>query len=97
MARLDGFWAALPGRLLHPTQMQILEALFWIGRPLSATDLTRIFFEQPGRPLVEYHVGRLADLGILRKAGSRTVRGGTETFFEPMDGDSLRRPPPPRS
>jgi hypothetical protein len=74
--------------------MQIIEALLWIGRPLSVTGLTQIFYAEPGRPLVEYHVDRLAELGILEEAGSRTVRGGTETFFVPLDGDALRRQPP---
>jgi hypothetical protein len=64
--QIDGsWWAALAGRLLHPVQFQIIEALRWIERPLSAGDLYRIFDEEPTWPAFVHHVRRLSVLGAI--------------------------------
>lgn len=67
---------------IHPTKVAIIETLRWIDRPLSATDLRKVFGD-PNLPLsaVSYHVSRMADLGILKKSGSRRVRAAIETFY----------------
>lgn len=53
-------WDALVPRLVHPMRVQVIEALCWIGEPLSVTDLSKVFGERSGVPLIAYHVGKLA-------------------------------------
>jgi hypothetical protein len=38
----EEFWSALPDRVLHPLHVPILEALRWIGEPLSAIALVDV-------------------------------------------------------
>lgn len=76
-------WGALVPRIVHPAQVTIVEALFWIGRPLSATEL-RDLFDEPEcyyLSLVSYHLRKLAEVGAIHETGSRQVRGTTETFY----------------
>lgn len=76
-------WGALVPRIVHPAQVAIVEALLWIGHPLSATEL-RDLFDEPERyylSIVSYHVGKLEEVGAIRATGSRQVRGATETFY----------------
>ncbi len=78
----DGFWAALAARLLHPQQLQIIEALRWIDRPLSASELVQVFHREQRLSSVAYHVRRLVALGALRPTGGRRpVRGSIERFY----------------
>lgn len=77
----DGFWAALAARLLHPVQLQIIEAMRWIGRPLSASELVRVFGGEQSLATVAYHVRRLVALEALKPAGQRPVRGAMEKFY----------------
>lgn len=54
-----------------------------MGQPLSATQL-RNLFDEPGDHYLSnlsYHVRELARAGVIKKAGSRQVRGATETFY----------------
>jgi hypothetical protein len=74
-------WEALIGRLIHPTQLAVIEAMRWIDRPLSPAQLVRVFDSGMQLPSVAYHVSRLADLGVLKPAGTRKVRGAVEHFF----------------
>jgi Helix-turn-helix domain len=76
-------WGALVPRIVHPAQVAIVEAMFWIGQPLSATEL-RDLFDEPAcyyLSLVSYHLGKLEEVGAVRETGNRTVRGATETFY----------------
>ena len=78
----EGFWAALAARLLHPSQLQIIEAMRWIDRPLSVSELVQIFFREERLPAIAYHVHRLAALGALNPTGRRRpVRGSIEKFY----------------
>jgi hypothetical protein len=36
------FWSALPEKVLHPLRVPIIEALWWIGEPLSAIALVDV-------------------------------------------------------
>lgn len=38
----EEFWSVLPDRALHPHRVPILEALLWIGEPLSAIALVDV-------------------------------------------------------
>ena len=74
-------WEALIGRLLHPTQLAVVEAMLWIDRPLSPAQLVRVFDGGVHLSSVAYHVSRLADLGVLEQTETRPVRGAVEHFF----------------
>lgn len=74
-------WDGLVSRLLHDTQILIIETLKWIDQPLSASELESVFYGTIGLSSVSYHVGRLAELCVLEKTGERPVRGATEHFY----------------
>jgi Helix-turn-helix domain len=78
----DGFWPALAALLLHPLQLQIIEAMRWIDRPLSVSELVQVFFREHRLSTIAYHVRRLSELGALRAAGKRQPpRGSIERFY----------------
>lgn len=78
----EGFWATLAACLLHPFQVQIIEAMRWIDRPLSASELVHVFERKQRLSTVAYHVRRLDSLGALKPAGQRhPARGSVEKFY----------------
>jgi len=73
----DSFWAAPVARVLHPAQVEIIEALRWIDRPLAATDLLRVLEEQRTGLRLERRLRQLRRLGAVdpddnEKACART-------------------------
>ncbi len=80
-------WDALMARLVHSTQVLIIEALSWIDRPLSATDLEKVFDKTLSLSVISYHVKRLKDLGVLERVGAKRVRGAWERFYFFVDSD----------
>ncbi|HWB70077.1 MAG TPA: hypothetical protein VG518_08880 [Solirubrobacterales bacterium] len=80
-------WEALIGRLMHPTQLAVVEAMSWIDVPLSPAQLVRVFDGEMQLPSVAYHVSRLINLGVLERTGTRQVRGAVEHFFRLAAGD----------
>jgi hypothetical protein len=74
-------WEALIGRVIHPTQLAVIEAMLWIDRPMSPAQLVRSLGGGMQLPSVAYHVSRLTDLGVLKPTGTRQVRGTVEHFF----------------
>lgn len=74
-------WEALVPRLVHPVKVEIIEAMSWIGLPLSATDLDRVLRGQIGVSLLSYHLRKLAEVGALRKVRREPVRGAVQTFY----------------
>jgi hypothetical protein len=74
-------WESLVPRLLHPMQVEIIEAMWWIGRPLAASELEEVFDRAYGLSHINYHVVRLKKLGALRKVGREEVRGATKNYY----------------
>jgi DNA-binding transcriptional ArsR family regulator len=76
-------WGTLVSRIVHPAQVAIVEALLYMGQPLSATELRDLFNEPEDYylSLVSYHLKKLHEVGVLEETGTRRVRGGTETFY----------------
>jgi DNA-binding transcriptional ArsR family regulator len=75
-------WEALVPRIVHPLKVAIVEALWWVGEPLSATDLTKVIDEEKFTiSHVSYHMVRLADVGALEVVRRRAVRGAIEKFY----------------
>lgn len=75
-------WEALVPLIVHPLKVTIIEAIWWIGEPLSATDLTKVIDEQKfGLSHVSYHLGKLGKIGALEVVRRRQVRGSLEKFY----------------
>lgn len=78
----DRFWGMLGVRLLHPIQVQILEAMLWIDEPMSASALAKVFGGKIRPSTVAYHMLRLNSLRALRKVGKREpTRGSPEKLY----------------
>lgn len=78
-------WAML-ALLVHPMQVAIVEALLWIGRPLSAKDFGELFADEIDRPsnaasFMSYHVKELAKIGALELVRTESVRGALRKFY----------------
>ena len=74
-------WEALVSLLVHPAKVEIIEAMSWIGEPLSATDLDRILDGTLGVSLVSYHLRKLAELKAIEKVRQEAVRGAIQSFY----------------
>jgi hypothetical protein len=75
-------WDALVPQVIHPLKVTIVEALLWIDRPLSSTDLVKLVGnERVYLSHVAYHVSKLAEAGVIKPVSRRQVRGATETFY----------------
>lgn len=76
-------WDALVPLIVHPVKVAILEALLWVGKPLSATDLTKLFHDNKGHYLaiVSYHAVNLGKVKAIKVTRKRKVRGATEKFY----------------
>ncbi|HEX4668432.1 MAG TPA: helix-turn-helix domain-containing protein [Solirubrobacterales bacterium] len=75
-------WDALVPHVLHPLKVAIVEALGWVGKPLSATDLTKLFDDDDfGLSHVSYHLLKLAEAGAIKVVRRRKVRGSVEKFY----------------
>lgn len=71
----DFFWAALAARVLHPAQVEIIEALRWVDQPLSATDLLRVFEGQRVGLRIERRLRQLTRLGAVAPNDNGKARG----------------------
>lgn len=67
--------------LAHPTRMQILEEMAKAGK-LSPNELTNIIEPRVSLGTIAHHTRKLHTSGLLRKAGTRPVRGAVEHFYE---------------
>lgn len=82
-------WAALVARVLHPMDVQIIEAMERVGEPLSADDLTRLFDGKPSWALMGRHMRRLTKLEAVELAETPTTRNITDIRYR-----LVRRPRP---
>jgi Helix-turn-helix domain len=75
-------WEALVPRIVHPLKVSIVEALWWVGEPLSATDLSKLIGDEKfGLSHISYHMVRLAKSGAIEVVRKRQVRGSVEKFY----------------
>ncbi len=72
----------------HPLRHRLVNVLR--QRPATLAQLATALGSTKGT--IGYHVKVLLDAGLLRAAGTRTVRGGTEQYFEPTGGYRPRLP-----
>lgn len=75
-------WSALVPRLVHPTRVAIIEAMRCIERPLSASELAKVFDNEKLRlPSISYHVRALAAIGVLKRVRVEQVRGARKQMY----------------
>ncbi len=74
-------WGVLVPRLVHPTKVLIVESMHWIGEPLSSSELVKIFDKRFSIANVSYHVGKLAEVGVLMPIRKEQVRGAWKTRY----------------
>jgi Helix-turn-helix domain len=75
-------WNVLVPHIVNPTKVAVIEAMSWIGVPLSASELEKVFDDEEfGLSRISYHVRTLAKAGILRMVRQRQVRGSIQTFY----------------
>jgi hypothetical protein len=74
-------WSLLVPHIVNPIKVGVIEAMSWIGEPLSARDLSKVFEDEWGLSAISYHVRTLAEAGTLRVIRRRQVRGSIETFY----------------
>jgi DNA-binding transcriptional ArsR family regulator len=84
-------WGALVPLIVHPTKVKIIEAMRWINRPLSASELECIFDTTLSLSVVSYHLTTLQKWEVVEERGSRRVRGSTEHFY--FFNDAIRKEP----
>lgn len=78
-------WAALIPHLIHPTKVIIIEALLWLERPMSATELEKVAGADPPLSDFSHHLNQIAKMSVLEVVEKRKIgkgRGGKRaTFF----------------
>lgn len=78
----EGFnWETLVPLFIHPIKVAVIEALDWIGQPLSPTELMAIFDGEYKLGALAYHVSTLAKFGVVAVTHERQVRGARETYY----------------
>lgn len=68
------FWATLPEKVKHPVRVLIIEALRWIGEPLSAVALVDLFDGQMSMWEAAHHLRVLEELGVVEPLDSGASR-----------------------
>jgi hypothetical protein len=74
-------WGVLVPHIVNPTKVAVIEAMWWIGVPLSSRDLSKVLEDEWGLSAIAYHVRTLSETGTLRAIRRRQVRGSVETFY----------------
>jgi hypothetical protein len=77
----DFWWVLLVNRLLHPTQVQIIEALRWTDEPLSATELVLVFDGESSRFALVHHLRGLLRLDAIAVAATPAQQAATEVPY----------------
>jgi hypothetical protein len=74
----EEFWAILPEKVEHPIRVPIIEALWWIGEPLSAIALVDLFDGFLSMWEAAHHLNILEELDVVEpspvETASRTSR-----------------------
>jgi hypothetical protein len=74
-------WNVLVSLLVHPVQVAIIEAMSWIGTPLSASELDKVLDERFGVSHVSYHMRALVKAEVIGAVDHEQVRGALKTFY----------------
>jgi len=74
-------WAIATARLVAPLKVAIIEALDWIGEPLSASDLSKILDGRFTLQAVAYNIRALAKAEVIVEVRERHVRGAVQKYY----------------
>lgn len=77
---LEFDWGALVSRIVHPTKVEIVEAMRWIGAPLSPYDLRKVLDARHRTSSITNHLDGLAGADAIGVIDSRQTRGSRKTF-----------------
>jgi predicted transcriptional regulator len=84
-------WASLARRLLHPVQVEAIEALRLSNQPLSARELAEVIEGAKADGLAHHHLRRLRTLGAIAVAKGPRSCDPTKIRYrlvtEPADGE----------
>jgi hypothetical protein len=79
-------WSAFVPLAVHPTKVGIAEALRWIDRPLSASELKKIFCGKQSAGSIGHHLRQMVKWGALESAGERIgIRGAPTQLYDFTD------------
>ncbi len=87
-------WGALLSRSIHPTRLWIIEAMRVIDRPLSASELERVFEGGQSTSAISYHMTTLAKIGVVKQVEMQQVRGAWKRLY--VFTAAVRPAPPSR-
>ena len=79
----DSWWASIVGRILHPMEVEIIEAMRLIDLPLSGGELCEVLDKQPHRIRFDHHLRRLSKLGAIEVV-ERPSRNRMDTRYRLM-------------
>lgn len=74
-------WEELVPLLIHPLRVATIEALRYIGEPLSTADLKVIFDEDYALSVISYHLVTLAKVGAVVVVRQRQLGATTERLY----------------
>ena len=74
-------WDLLVPELVHPMKVAIVEALTFVGLPLSANDICKMTEDALSVSYVSYHVQTLVKAEAITCVRTRRVRGAIEKFY----------------
>jgi hypothetical protein len=71
------FWSTLPEKTPHPVRVPIIEALWWIGEPLSAIALVDVLDGFLGMWEAAHHLRVLDELGVAQPSPGDAESGAS--------------------
>jgi hypothetical protein len=71
-------WGALVPHTISPVKLAVIEAMAWIGLPVSAVQLEQVLDEKVTNSAISYHLKTLCDQGVLEIVEVRPIRGTGE-------------------
>jgi DNA-binding transcriptional ArsR family regulator len=72
-------WERVARAEIHPLRLKLLQAICAASKPASPTQLAAAFKEPLGN--VSYHVGKLAEGGLIELSHTEPRRGAVEHFY----------------
>lgn len=90
----EEFWSTLPEKVLHPVRVPIIEALWWVGEPLSAIALVDVLDGFLSMWEAAHHLRVLEALDVTEPSSVDTDSGasGENRFDLPYRLKDRKRP-----
>lgn len=79
----EDFWITVPDKAVHPTRVPILEAMLWIGEPLSPINIVDVLDGPVSMWEATHHFSVLETLGVVEPAEAET--GGEQPRKDGFD------------